>query len=107
MDDRLTVSHIQSRGLAGMVDISWHSARAAAGTRRQRITPFEVLRMLAAPVSPLVYAALIASAVARRRYAPLAFVASSPLLMGFLGVRAVAEIVGYVAGPGDSLRGFP
>lgn len=89
-----------------MAALVWHSARTAAAMRRLRMTPFALLRLVAAPVSPLVYAALIAAAVVRRRYAPLAFLASSPAILGFLGVRAVAEITGYLAGPGDSPRRF-
>lgn len=107
IDDRLRVSHIQSQGVAGMIRISWHSARNQAGMRRERMTPRELVRLAASPVSPLVYMALIGSAVARQRYATRSFLVSSPMIMGLLAVRAIAEVVGYAAGPGDSARRFP
>lgn len=107
IDDRLRVSHIQSQGAMGMITISWHSARAQAGMRRERMSGRELVRFAASPVAPLVYAALIASAVARQRYATRAFVTSSPMILGLLALRAAAEVVGYLAGPGDSLRRFP
>lgn len=107
IDDRLRVSHIQSQGLAGMLRISWHSARTQAGMRREHMTPSAVVRLLAAPLSPIVYGALITSAVARQRYEPRAFVSCLPVLVGLLGLRAIGEIVGYAAGMGDSARRFP
>jgi len=106
IDDRLRVEHVQSPGLRGMVMLMWHSARTTAAMRRRRMSSAAMLRLVAAPVSPLVFGALIASAVVRRRYAPLPFLVSSPAILGFLSVRAVAEVVGYLAGPGDSMRRF-
>jgi hypothetical protein len=107
IDDRLRVSHEQSQGITRMVAISWHSARTQAGMRRERMTPGAFIRLLAAPVSSIVYAALITNAVMRRRYAMRAYLASLPLVYGLLGLRAIGEIVGYAAGPGDSARRFP
>jgi hypothetical protein len=107
IDDRLRVSHIQSQGVSGMIQINWHSARTQAGMRRAQRTPSALVRLIAAPVSPLVYMALIANAVVRQRYQTRAFVKSAPMVFGLLAWRAVAELVGYAAGPGDSARRFP
>lgn len=106
IDDRLRVLHIQSLGLGKMTSVAWHAARSAAAMRRQRWTPWTLIRALATPLSPYVYVALITSAVARQRYATRAFVSSAPAVFALLGVRAAAEIVGYLAGAGDSTRRF-
>lgn len=107
IDDRMRVSHLQSKGVATMISISWHSARTQAGMRREKMNTGALVRLVAAPVSPLVYFALITNAVARQRYATRAFVTSIPMIFGLLALRAVAEIVGYATGPGDSARRFP
>jgi hypothetical protein len=107
IDDRLTVRHIQSRGLKNMIEISWHSTRTNAAMRRRHVNAMTIVRFLAAPIEPLIYGAMIANAVRRRRYAVGPFVISSPVILGFLGVRAVADIVGFVAGSGGSERRFP
>jgi hypothetical protein len=106
IDDRLRVVHIQSLGLKGMTAIAWHAARSAAAMRRERWTPLSAIRALATPLSPYVYLGFIAKAVARQRYQRKAFVASAPVVFALLGVRAAAELVGYVAGAGDSARRF-
>jgi hypothetical protein len=57
-------------------------------------------------VLPIVYSAAIARQVAARRYYTGRAIASAPWMLGFLAVRAVAELVGYVAGIGDSASKF-
>jgi hypothetical protein len=107
VDDRLKVIHYQSQGLAGMLKISWHSARTQAGLRREQMNRSAAARLLAAPLSPVVFVTLISAAVARQRYGTREFVASIPVMIGMLGLRAIAEVVGYAAGAGDSSRRFP
>jgi hypothetical protein len=106
LDDRLRCSHIQSDGVRRMVGRTWHAARAGAAMRRQKLTPKQVLRIALTPVLPVVYSAAIARQVAARRYYPGRALASAPWMLGFLGVRTVAELVGYVAGIGDSASKF-
>ena len=106
MDDRLRCVHVQSGGVRRAVARTWHAARAGAAMRRARLSPRMLLRIALTPVLPIVYTAAIARSVAQRRYHPWRALASAPYIVGFLGVRAVAEVVGYVAGIGDSGNRF-
>lgn len=106
IDDRLRCSHVQTGGVRMAVSRTWHAARAGAAMRRERLTPRSVLRIALTPVLPIVYTAAIARQVAARRYHRGRALASAPYIVGFLGVRAVAEVVGYVAGMGDSANRF-
>jgi hypothetical protein len=74
--------------------------------RREKISPRSLLRIALTPVLPIAYSAAIARSVAQRRYHTGRALASAPYIVGFLGVRAVAEVVGYVAGVGDSASRF-
>ena len=106
MDDRLRCVHVQSSGVRRAVARTWHSARAGAAMRRERVSPRSLLRIALTPVLPIVYSAAIARSVAQRRYHTGRAIACAPYIVGFLGVRAVAEVVGYVAGVGDSASRF-
>jgi hypothetical protein len=106
IDDRLRCIHVQSKGLRAIVSITWHAARAAGAMRRARLTPRTALRICLTPVLPVVYSVAIARSVAQRRYHPVRAVASAPFIVGFLCVRSVAEVVGYLAGAGDSASKF-
>jgi hypothetical protein len=106
MDDRLRCSHVQSGGVRKAVSRTWHAARAGAAMRRQKLTPRMLLRIALTPVLPIVYSGVIAKQVAQRRYFTGKAVGSAPYMVGFLVVRAVAEVVGYVAGMGDSANRF-
>jgi hypothetical protein len=106
MDDRLRCSHVQSGGVKRAVKRTWHAARAGAAMRRGKITPRSALRIALTPVLPVWYTATIARQVQARRYHRREALASGPYIVGFLFVRAVAEVVGYVAGMGDSGNRF-
>jgi hypothetical protein len=106
MDDRLRCVHVQSGGVQRAVKRTWHAARAAAAMRRERITPRSIVRMALTPVLPVVYSGAIARQVLARGYHRGAALASFPYIVGFVAVRAVAEVVGYVAGMGDSGNRF-
>ncbi|MGH7634587.1 MAG: hypothetical protein ACRENC_12705, partial [Gemmatimonadaceae bacterium] len=106
IDDRLRCSHVQSDGIRRAVARTWYAARAGAAMRRAKLTPQQVVRIVLTPVLPIVYSAVIARQVAARRYHRGRALASAPYIVGFLSVRAVAELVGYVAGMGDSANRF-
>ena len=106
IDDRLRCSHVQSDGIRRAVERTWHAARAGAAMRRAKLSPRMILRIALTPVLPLVYSAAIVRSVAERRYHPWRALASAPYIVVFLGVRAAAEVVGYVAGIGDSANRF-
>ena len=106
MDDRLRCSHVQSGGVRKAASRTWHAARAAAAMRREKITPRSALRIALTPVLPVVYSAAIAKQVAARRYNTGRAILAAPYIVGFLALRSVAEVVGYVAGVGDSASKF-
>jgi hypothetical protein len=106
MDDRLRCSHVQSGGVKRAVKRTWHAARAGAAMRREKLTPRQAVRIALTPVLPIWYSAAIARQVIARRYHRRDALASAPYIVGFLGIRAVAEVVGYVAGMGDSGNRF-
>lgn len=106
MDDRLRCVHVQSGGVRRAASRTWHAARAGAAMRRARLTPRSLLRIALTPVLPVVYTGVIARQVAARRYHRGRALASAPYIVGFLGLRAIAEVVGYVAGAGDSASRF-
>jgi hypothetical protein len=106
IDDRLRCVHVQSGGVRRAVQRTWHAARAGAAMRRARITPRSLLRIALTPVLPIWYSAIIARQVLARRYHRRDALASAPYIVGFLGVRAVAEVVGYLGGMGDSGNKF-
>jgi hypothetical protein len=106
MDDRLRCSHVQSDGIKRAFGRTWHAARAGAAMRRAKLSPRQVVRIALTPVLPIAYSAAIARQVATRRYHRGRALASAPYIVGFLGVRAVAEVVGYIAGVGDSASKF-
>ena len=74
--------------------------------RRAKPTPRSLLRIALTPALPIVYSAAIGRQVLARRYYRGRALASAPYIVGFLGVRVVAEVVGYVAGVGDSASRF-
>jgi hypothetical protein len=106
IDDRLHCSHVQSGGVRKAVSRTWHAARAGAAMRRVGLTPRSILRIALTPVLPIWYTAAIGRQVAVRRYHRGRALASAPYIVGLLGVRVVAEVVGYVAGMGDSANRF-
>ncbi len=106
IDDRLRCSHVQSGGVRKAASRTWHAARAGAAMRRAKLTPRSALRIALTPVLPIVYSAAIARQVAARRYETRRAILAAPYIVGFLGLRAVAEVVGYVAGVGDSASKF-
>jgi hypothetical protein len=106
MDDRLRCVHVQSGGIRRATRRTWHAARAAAAMRRQKLTPRSLFRIALTPLLPIVYSGAIARQVALRGYHRGHAIASAPYIVGFVAVRAVAEVVGYVAGMGDSGNKF-
>ena len=106
MDERLRCSHVQSGGVKRAVKRTWHAARAGAAMRRQKLNARSVLRIALTPVLPVWYSATIARQVLARKYHRRDALVSGPYIVGFLFVRAAAEVVGYVAGMGDSGNRF-
>jgi hypothetical protein len=107
LDDRIVVEHVQSLGVAGSCRIHFDDGRCSAGFRRDEIARrewlFQVVRGVALPLRVVIDSARIAVRIAvrkpaHRRRALLA----APFVALLLCFHAAGELIGYVAGPGDS-----
>ena len=100
--DRISVDHHQSGRLLELAALHFHNARAISGLRRPRMTPRDWARLAASPVLPLVRTARTTVLCARKGVPWATLAPSVPLFLWFYVWKAAGEIVGYLAGPGDS-----
>jgi hypothetical protein len=102
LDDRIQTDHVQPLSFIGASSLMFHAGRAMAATRRARMTPTEILRAAATPISPLLYTARLGVALFRRRAYRSQFMAAAPLVAWLYVCRGAGEVVGYARGAGDS-----
>jgi hypothetical protein len=100
-DDGIRVVHDQSLGFGGTVAIHFHAGRTFAGFRRRHKDAGQALRILATPIVPVarfVRTARLASAKGYGRE----LLRATPAIWFLLVVQTAGQVVGFVAGPGDS-----
>ncbi len=106
-DGRIIVAHVQSLGFWGSCLIHYHDARVVAGFYLPRISTLtrllRIAKCLALPARVLIATTRITVRTMlrkprHRRHALL----SSPLIALLLCFHTAGELVGYLAGPGDS-----
>jgi hypothetical protein len=102
VDNRITCEHEQALSFKAATRLLYMAGRMGAGGRRQRLDPREILRILATPVSPVFLTARLGVWLAMRRRYRARYVLELPAILWFYGCRAVGELVGYAAGPGES-----
>jgi hypothetical protein len=102
VDDRITCEHEQAMGFKAATRLLYHAGRMGAGARRQRLTPMEILRICVTPLSPPFLAARLGVWLAARGRYRARYLVELPAITWFYGARAVGELVGYAAGPGES-----
>jgi hypothetical protein len=93
--------HDQSLGFGGTVAIHFHAGRTFAGFRRRHKDAGQALRILATPIVPVarfVRTARLASAKGYGRE----LLRATPAIWFLLVVQTAGQVVGFVAGPGDS-----
>ena len=100
-DDAIRVVHVQSLGFAGTAVIHFHAGRTFAGFRRQRMDPGQLLRLAATPVVPVARFIRTARLVGSKGYGR-ELLRAAPAIWFLLVVQTAGQVVGYVAGPGDS-----
>jgi hypothetical protein len=100
-DDRIRVVHDQSLGFHGTVAIHFHAGRTFAGFRRQQRDLRQVIRILATPLVPVARFVRTARLVHAKGYGP-ELVRATPAIWFLLVVQTAGQVVGFVAGPGDS-----
>ncbi len=105
-DDRIVVRHVQALDLREHSAAHYHNGRSIAAFRQLKMSaPMRALRALGCFVLPPVMLARTLRTVAGKRRHGRELLASIPLMVWLLCCHATGELMGYVAGPGDSLRG--
>ena len=103
VDGRITVEHCQSFPLHELCRYHFHNGRTIAGFRHGSLTP--LMRLVRSAASALVPPYLVALRVrqmwANRRHRAR-LLASLPWMLCMTGAQAVGEVVGHLAGPGES-----
>jgi hypothetical protein len=102
-DDAIRVVHDQSLGFAGTVVIHFHAGRTMAGFRRQRFDVRQLIRLVATPIIPVARLARIVALTAPRGYGR-ELRRAVPAIWLLLVTQTVGQVVGFLAGPGDSPR---
>lgn len=104
MDPRIVVGHKKRFTIGMFLAERFHYSRSFAG---MRVADAPVRRRLAwaaaTPALPVVLLSRLVRHVAHRRQHVGWFVRSFPLIVVFTMAWSVGELVGYLAGPGDSL----
>lgn len=103
-DERLSVEHHQSAGLVATSALQFHNGRAVAGLRRGRMGWRDWIRVLGAPVLPLYRTLRVSGMCLGKRVPGAVLLASLPLVLWFCLCKGAGEVLGYLAGPGDSAR---
>lgn len=102
-DDRLVVTHVQALGWRGHTAAHFHNGRSIAAFRLTAMpAAMRPLRALGCVVLPPVMLARTLWTVAGKRRHRKELLASVPLMVWLLCCHALGELLGYVAGPGDS-----
>lgn len=102
-DGRILVHHDQSHGILRTCASHFHNGRSIAGFRLPDLTGFARLARIGSTVIlPPFLLYLTLRNVARKGQLEDGVLASAPLLLPLVVCHAAGELVGYIAGPGDS-----
>ena len=100
-DDSIRVIHDQSLGTRGTILIHYHAGRTFAGFLRQRMDGVAWLRFLGVFVVPYLRFARAVVLSRRKGYAPIVSRVWPAMLLLFI-TQGAGQLVGFLAGPGDS-----
>jgi hypothetical protein len=101
-DPRIWVEHHQSEPLLALSALHYDNARAIAGLCRNQMTLRDWGRLAATPILPFVRTARTLALCARKRVPWTTLAVCAPLFVWFFLWKAAGEVMGYLAGPGDS-----
>ncbi len=103
LDDAIVVDHVQSHGRRGSLAVHFHNGRTTTGLPRRRLPPRERARRIVDSVL-LVPRHLVETLreVAGRPGERRAALPAIPWVVALLCAHATGQIVGVLAGPGDS-----
>ena len=100
-DNGIRVVHDQSLGFGGTVIIHFHAGRTFAGFRRQERDAGQALRILATPIVPVARFIRTVRTAGAKGYGR-ELLRATPAIWFLLVVQTAGQVVGFVAGPGDS-----
>ena len=83
--------------------IHFHAGRTMAGFRRQHLDARQVIRVAATPVIPFARFARVVALTGPKGYVGQ-LLSVAPAMWLLLVSQTVGQVVGYIAGPGDSPR---
>jgi hypothetical protein len=101
-DDRVVVYHDQHFDLRTTSALEFHNGRTVAGFQRLRARPKDVLRVLLAPILPLYRATRAVRQVRGREGSSEQLRTAVPAILWLQYCFGAGELLGYLAGPGDS-----
>lgn len=102
-DDSIRVCHDQSLGRRGTIEIHYHAGRTFAGFLRQRMDRTAWLRLVGVLIIPYLRFGRAMTLAQRKGYGSVVRRAW-PAMLGLFLVQGVGQVVGFIAGPGDSPR---
>jgi hypothetical protein len=103
-DDRIRIIHHQSMGIMGTAAAEYNNGRTIAGFRRRTFGRGDLLRIVGFPLLA-VYRSLRSIRIALGKRIPrTALIAAIPLVVFLQYAHGAGELLGYLAGPGDSPR---
>jgi hypothetical protein len=103
-DDRIRIIHHQSMGILGTAAAEYHNGRTIAGFRRRMFGRGDLLRIVGFPVLAL-YRSLRSIRIALGKRVPrTALITAIPAVVFLQYAHGAGELLGYLAGPGDSPR---
>lgn len=104
VDDRFAVDHDQGLDARGTFAIHFHNGRAIATFRRRAMQRSDWLRLGGAGLVPLYRVARMFRTLLRKRRHTRELVLSVPWQVWLEYCQSAGFVMGYLAGPGDSLR---
>jgi hypothetical protein len=100
-DDSIRVSHDQALGVRGFTAIHYNAGRTISGFKRRHLGPIDLLRIVGSPFVPLARYLRTVILLAPRGYGSI-LLRATPWILWLLYAQGVGQLVGYLAGPGDS-----
>lgn len=98
-DDRLVVTHFQSRGVRGTTRLHFYAGRHFEGTRRES-SQAGAARALRAVALPMPRAVKRLATAMRRGEPPARIASAAPAMLLIMSAQAAGEVAGILRGPG-------
>ncbi|MEO8130595.1 MAG: glycosyltransferase [Bryobacteraceae bacterium] len=102
-NNKVSVAHVQSFGFWNTFAVHYHNGRSIAGFRKRSAGPWSrLLRIGSCAILPVFLLARSGYGVLRKRRFVSQFLLAFPLMAALATCHAAGELMGYLAGPGNS-----